>query len=847
MTKRIWPVLAAVVSFSIAGCSKDDSTPSTPATSLSLNASAASVVANGVNTVTITVTDTSGSGPINLTTTRGTFSTGGTTATIAGASGVVTLVTCDATAVATCAGTAVVSAMGPSGANLVSITFGSLAGICPTNCSADPGCAARTCSLSGGGSGTCSATTPSTCVAAPSCIPLPAGATTETSCTDGVDNDCDGATDCEDSACADQACGGPTFLCKNDVCTDTTSGLAILVTPARARLPASAGAATTVTVTVTGDGSPVAGMSVTISASAGALSAATGTTGSDGTAAFTYTAPGTAGSATLTASLTAVPTVSRAVTLTFPVLGGFQIPSNPGSLQFPVMGAAGSGWNEFGWVQVQVLDDQGRPYPDGLPVRFEHRRLGGSTLGAPLTADTATCVAAAGCVGTLAAISSGAEEPDTTGLAAAWIYSGKIAGTLPITATATAGGVTRTVTLPAPAVVGARASGTSFSATCTRNVPALAETDCSISLVDEPFTCQAMLKDRFGNLLGTATPVIFVAEAAAVGKVATTPVYDPAQGPTGQEGLGIAGQIFNTLGGGLPFDVAPQAGEPSAVHALDGCGTRTHNPRDGVVTVLAIADGEEGLFDLNGNGSHDAGEPFTDQGEPFVDQDDDGVWSPGEWFLDVDGDGIYDLPNGAWDAAAKIWTQSVVVYTGPSATIPVGGNFLGTRWANAAGFTNACTATAAPAPFAVLAAVTGPPPAPPTSASYVVVASDMNLNHLHTGSSYEVAVQAGDVAVTYFGLPSYTDLHGLFYRYWPCDQLGNCAAQCRATGAAAPCEMVPSLSAFGCGVAAGVRVTGGSQPSAGGVLVDWIVDVPWEAYGSGRISTTIRTISGTSN
>lgn len=619
------------------------------------------------------------------------------------------------------------------------------------------------------------------------------------------------------------------------------------MTPARTRLPASAGAATTVTVTVTGDGSPVAGMGVSVSATSGTLSAANGTTGSDGTAAFTYTAPGTTGSATITASLTAVPTITASAAVTFPTLGTFQIPANPGALQFPVMGARGSGWNELGWVQVQVLDDRGDPYPDGLPVRFEHRRLGGSTLGPPLTADTATCVAASGCVGFQGVTSSGADAPDSTGLASAWIYSGTLAGTLPLTATATAGGVTRSVTLPAPAVVGARGSGTSFSVTCTRNVPALAETDCSISLVDAPFACQAMLKDRFGNLLGTETPVVFVAEAAAVGKVATTPAYDPAQGPANQADLGIAAEIFNTLGAGLPFDVAPQAGEPSVVHALDGCGTRTHNPRDGVVTVLAIADGEEGFFDLNGNGVYDLGEPFTDQGEPFVDQDDDGVWTPGEWFLDVNGNGAYDPPNGVWDASAKIWTQTAVVYTGPATTMQVGANFLGDRWADAAGFTDACSPTPAPTPFSVLAAVTGPPAVPPTSANYVAVASDLNLNHPHSGADYAVAVQAGDVAITYYGLPKYTDLLGFFYRYWPCDQTGACAAQCCATGAAAPCEMQPSLSAFSCGVAAGVKVTGGGQPSPGTVLVDWTVNVPWEVYGSGRIATTVRTLSGTSN
>ena len=85
--------------------------------------------------------------------------------------------------------------------------------------------------------------------------------------------------------------------------------------------------------------------------------------------------------------------------------------------------------------------------------------------------------------------------------------------------------VTRTVTLPTVAVVGARTSGNNFSIVCgPRNVPAFGETDCAVSLVDAPFTCQAMLKDRFSNPLGSLkTPEIdAVAEREFVGVVAVT-------------------------------------------------------------------------------------------------------------------------------------------------------------------------------------------------------------------------------------------------------------------------------------------------------------------------------------
>jgi hypothetical protein len=518
-----------------------------------------------------------------------------------------------------------------------------------------------------------------------------------------------------------------------------------------------------------------------------------------------------------------------------PALGSL----SAGAVQYPVQGVIGSGWNEFGFVSVVVLDDSGQPYPDGLAVRFEHRRLGGSTLGAPLTADTASCLAASGCVGHLGATSSGSDPADTVGLAAAQLYSGTVAGTLTTTASATAGGVTRTVTLPTVAVVGARANGANLSVVCSpRNVPALAETDCAISLVDAPITCEALLKDRYNNLLGTATQVIFASEAAAVGQVTTTPAYDP-ENPAPD--LGVASQIFQTLGAGLPFDVIPDAvvGEPFVDHGLDGCDVRTHNPRDGVVTILAIADGEEAFFDSNGNGTHDTDEPYVDQGEPFVDQDDNGVWDAGEWFLDVDGDGLYTVGNLAWDSATKIWTQTVVVYTGTPATLLSGTDLLGTRWVNAADFAGSCDPTPVAADFALSQGG-------PLSEPYVVVASDMNLNMLTGGTTYGVAVVTGSITAEYTGLPSYADGLGLFYRYWPCDQTGACASQCRSAGPDSPCVMTPSVFGYGCGVAAGVNLVAGTTPDPGTDVVDWDVSTPYDVLGTAKTMHVKRRLTGQS-
>jgi hypothetical protein len=359
---------------------------------------------------------------------------------------------------------------------------------------------------------------------------------------------------------------------------------------------------------------------------------------------------------------------------------------------------------------------------------------------------------------------------------------------------------------------------------------------------------------------------MFASEVSSIGQVAWTPAYDPAQQGSGQRELGNAVQIFQTLGAGLPFDVDPQTtpvAEPSISHGLDGCGTRTHNPRDGVVTVIAIADGEEAFFDANGNGKYDGptatspGEPFVDQGEPFVDQNDNGRWDPGEWFLDVNGNRTYDGPNGVWDAQTKIWTQTIVLYTGASAGRMLASagpppTYYGTRWVDGSAFTDACVATPAATQFAVKAKITGPPDVPPTSAGYVVVASDVNLNLLSPATTYGVQVEStGKVVVTYGGLKSYADLLGMFYQYWPCDKAGSCSSQCRAavpptsggpqTG---PCVMTPAITDFSCGVAAGVLITGGEEPD-GRNYVDFLVDVPWNVYLGAKVAHDAAVISGT--
>jgi hypothetical protein len=156
----------------------------------------------------------------------------------------------------------------------------------------------------------------------------------------------------------------------------------------------------------------------------------------------------------------------------------------------------------------------------------------------------------------------------------------------------------------------------------------------------------------------------------------TTPQY-----PAGN--LGQATNYINTNGGKIPIDVRP---DPRMVNYDTSIGERTyptdpadprdclfveHNPRDGIASVIAFTQGEEGFVDMNGDGIYSQGEPFVDLGEPFVDSNDNNVQDGEEFFLDVNNNSIWDSPNGVWDSATTIWAETRIVYSGrPEYTAP---------------------------------------------------------------------------------------------------------------------------------------------------------------------------------
>lgn len=109
-------------------------------------------------------------------------------------------------------------------------------------------------------------------------------------------------------------------------------------------------------------------------------------------------------------------------------------------------------------------------------------------------------------------------------------------------------------------------------------------------------------------------------------------------------------------------------------------GLRERNPRDGLVTLIAITGGEEPLIhDVNQNGECDNGDNFLSLGEPFIDRNDNGLYEIGEYFLDIDNNGVWTSPVGAtnqnlpylasadcsqWKKNTQIWKEYKIIWTG---------------------------------------------------------------------------------------------------------------------------------------------------------------------------------------
>jgi len=351
---------------------------------------------------------------------------------------------------------------------------------------------------------------------------------------------------------------------------------------------------------------------------------------------------------------------------------------------FRVMGVRSSGWREESLLRFALVDSTGLPWTGGGDIRFRvvglqtNAALGGSDGASDGGTDGATDGATDEPV-EYGGVTLAPRETQlgADGQATVMLYSGPTAGTFVVLAEARIGGVKSdwtsgthvTTTGDTIAVVGARPSGRNFAVDCQNHaMPGLQGNDCSIMRVEYTDNCTAAMGDRFNNVIGRPVRVFWSTEAGLFGLPTATPMADP-DGNAVDVSLGRTTNILRTLGGRMPADVPPLAGEPNRSAPVGwmctppGGPVRTLNPRDGLVTVVVSAPGEEGFYDENNNGRYDPGERFIDLGEPFVDNDDDDAWDRGEEYIDVNGNGVYDGPNGAWDQETTLWAAGHVVFT----------------------------------------------------------------------------------------------------------------------------------------------------------------------------------------
>ncbi|MEO0813766.1 MAG: hypothetical protein AAFY60_12945, partial [Myxococcota bacterium] len=170
--------------------------------------------------------------------------------------------------------------------------------------------------------------------------------------------------------------------------------------------------------------------------------------------------------------------------------------------------------------------------------------------------------------------------------------------------------------------------------------------------------CQVTARDLQGNAL-PFVPVQLFAEA---GELFERPASSEASRT-------IVHRVPSTLIG-YPRDVRASTQE-SGLNLVEVGGSPIpgaleSNPRDGLVTLLAVVRGHEAFFDNNGNGVYDPGEPFCDEGEPFLDVDDDGSYDPAvdSSCCDSNGNGAVDGRNGQWDSDVWLGRMAHVLWTG---------------------------------------------------------------------------------------------------------------------------------------------------------------------------------------
>ncbi|MBN2694272.1 hypothetical protein JXR93_06385 [bacterium] len=183
--------------------------------------------------------------------------------------------------------------------------------------------------------------------------------------------------------------------------------------------------------------------------------------------------------------------------------------------------------------------------------------------------------------------------------------------------------------------VGKKLSAKNFSLTCANNLGVYSQS----TAVAE---CFVLAQDRNKNIVNIPD-LKFVAESGYIEKIDGRYFYIP---ETNRK----------------PSDVDPD--ESRAEPRRIGNDGKTKNPRDGLVTIIAYANGEEAFTDSNLNGEKDVDEFSVDITEPYVDSNDNGKYDQGEFYYDANGNNSFDEGNGDWDNDTTIFTQTKMLLTG---------------------------------------------------------------------------------------------------------------------------------------------------------------------------------------
>lgn len=295
-------------------------------------------------------------------------------------------------------------------------------------------------------------------------------------------------------------------------------------------------------------------------------------------------------------------------------------------------------------VSFLVVDLKQQPVPN-VAVAFEVRGVGGAVV-TPTSATT-----------------------DANGRVSTTLLAGDEVGIATVRATVTSTNPDLTAASLGTPIVGARPSDEGFVVECEQ-INLAANATATPPRKDLTTECTAQLVDRFRNPVGLKTSVSWYSEAGSIDSPVST-------------GGAIRGRVtttFQTAGKWPPAEIPDEQlkpGEPS---------DNGYNPRDMLVTVIAVTSGEEAFYDGSGvsngekNGTWDPGEWFVDLPEPFIDENDNQQYDLGEPFIDTERQTCptaqtpnpprepknrrWDGPNGCWDDDIQLWRSTHIVYSG---------------------------------------------------------------------------------------------------------------------------------------------------------------------------------------